>query len=308
MLLRQTKTAIVSFFIFCSLLSCQQQESNVRIFQEIEEGFKQSNTRIHVQTLNTIESLKQKLAAPSSSVKAEIIYPKVRAIQIASENILVYLHNLKSLLQKQSSTKLVFIEQNKAAELYKRFLQYRDSLVAVDKRIESQIISHLIFISKTIDTSKRWEENVKAIFYNATVHETINFLSRLENNVFIIENTLVNFCNEQVAWHTSIYDSFEALIGQNARILKVGDELEITTGLGAFSRSKLPIVTINGLIQPVNERGIAVYKVKTPKKLGNYTVPVHIKFTDQDGKQQARIFNVEYKVVEAKKKSSASNN
>lgn len=77
-----------------------------------------------------------------------------------------------------------------------------------------------------------------------------------------------------------------------------GQEIEITAGLGAFSKTKLPQISINGAGQTLNEKGQALYKAPVGS-LGSHTINVTVAFTDQDGNPQTRTIPVEYVVGQA---------
>jgi gliding motility-associated protein GldM len=61
-----------------------------------------------------------------------------------------------------------------------------------------------------------------------------------------------------------------------------GQELEITAGVGAFSKAALPSVTINGASAALNSDGVAVYKT-TANGAGEHVVKVNIDFKKPDG-------------------------
>jgi gliding motility-associated protein GldM len=123
----------------------------------------------------------------------------------------------------------------------------------------------------------------------------LTILRKFENDVKTTENRIVNHLHEQVGKVEVVFDSFEAIVGQNSKYLMPGQELEINAGLGAFSKSKVPTITIGGATVPTNEKGMAVYKTAAGA-IGQHTIPVTVAFVDQDNKPQTRTFNVEYTV------------
>ncbi|RYZ39035.1 MAG: hypothetical protein EOP49_30525, partial [Sphingobacteriales bacterium] len=91
------------------------------------------------------------------------------------------------------------------------------------------------------------------------------------------------------------FDTYAAIIGQNSNYLMPGQELEITAGVGAFSKAAAPVVTIGGQTYAIGAEGTATAKLPGGG-VGSRTVPVRITYTDQEGKQQVIEKNVEYKV------------
>ena len=77
-----------------------------------------------------------------------------------------------------------------------------------------------------------------------------------------------------------------------------GQELEITAGVGAFSKAALPTITIGNTVVPIGEDGAARTKLAAGA-VGTRSVPVRITYTDQDGKQQIIEEKVEYTVGQA---------
>ncbi|RYZ42604.1 MAG: gliding motility protein GldM, partial [Sphingobacteriales bacterium] len=69
-------------------------------------------------------------------------------------------------------------------------------------------------------------------------------------------------------------------------------------GLGAFSKTKLPTVTVGGANVALNDKGMAVYKT-AGGGIGKHTVNVEVAFVDQDGNPQKRVIPVEYTVGQA---------
>ena len=68
--------------------------------------------------------------------------------------------------------------------------------------------------------------------------------------------------------------------------VNAGEEIEITSGIGAFSKAAQPIILINGKNVSSDADGAAHYKFKASDKPGKHVVPVEINFTDQEGKNK----------------------
>jgi gliding motility-associated protein GldM len=123
----------------------------------------------------------------------------------------------------------------------------------------------------------------------------ITILRKFQNDVKTTENRIINHLHEQVGKVEVIFDAFEAIVGQNSKYLMPGQELEITAGLGAFSKSKLPTISIGGSNVGLNEKGMAIYKMAAGG-IGSHKIPVTVSFVDQDNKPQTKTFDVEYTV------------
>jgi gliding motility-associated protein GldM len=77
-----------------------------------------------------------------------------------------------------------------------------------------------------------------------------------------------------------------------------GQEIEISAGVGAFSRAAQPQISINGQSAPIGSEGQAKLKV-AGGGIGKHSIPVVIRFMDQDGKMQEKRSMVEYTVGQA---------
>lgn len=75
-----------------------------------------------------------------------------------------------------------------------------------------------------------------------------------------------------------------------------GDKMEITAGVGAFSKAALPAITINGQLVPLAADGAAHLPMTASSSKGNHTVAVSIKYKDQEGMDQTVTKNIEYTV------------
>jgi hypothetical protein len=78
-----------------------------------------------------------------------------------------------------------------------------------------------------------------------------------------------------------VFDEFQPLIGTNATYLMPGDDLEITAGIGAYSKAATPTITIGGS-NPGLVDGKALYKT-TVSGAGEKSVGVSIRYTKPDG-------------------------
>ncbi len=72
--------------------------------------------------------------------------------------------------------------------------------------------------------------------------------------------------------------------------------MEITAGVGAFSKAAQPTVTIEGQNVPLDIDGASHRKVNAATSLGKHIVNVSVTFTDQEGKVQTITKPIEYTV------------
>jgi gliding motility-associated protein GldM len=120
-------------------------------------------------------------------------------------------------------------------------------------------------------------------------------LSKFQNDVKNSEAQVVDYCHQQVGAVEVVYDEFQAFAGTNSQYLMPGQELVITAGVGAFSKTARPTVSVDGSGMPLNTQGVAEYKTKVGGP-GSYTKKVRITFIKPDGTPSSLERVVEYTV------------
>lgn len=286
---------LICLFALCS---CRNKQNNTIILQQIDEGLVQSNRQIRMSTDEILEALKNKVDDPKTAEKAKIMQPKAALIRTYTDTIIVYIEKLKRTLTNENS-----VNESMIAELSRRFTGYKQAIISSDERIANSKNDILTgFINGGKDSVNGSKTELKKILTDASPAERSTYLSRMQNDVAIIEHKTINFLLQQIGAYTDGFEMFEAIVGQNAKILEAGDYLEISAGVGALSIRAEPIITVGKDSVKINERGLAVYKFKTSNVPGHHSVPVVIKFKDEDGKDQTHSFTVEYKTVSSRLK------
>jgi len=133
--------------------------------------------------------------------------------------------------------------------------------------------------AKSGDDVKDWVTNY---FHMTPTIAAITILSKFQNDVKNSESQMVDYCYKQIGSVKVVYNQFEAFAGTNATYLMPGDELEVTSGIGAFSAAAKPDITINGIHQTLNADGVADFKTKV-EGAGEHTLTVNIAYTKPDG-------------------------
>jgi gliding motility-associated protein GldM len=120
-------------------------------------------------------------------------------------------------------------------------------------------------------------------------------LSKFQNDVRNSEAEVVDYCHQQVGAVEIVYDEFQAFAGTNSQYLMPGQELVITSGVGAFSKSARPSITVDGAGVALNAEGVAEYKT-TVGGPGSYTKTVNITYVKPDGSKASILKKVDYTV------------
>lgn len=306
----------VIFFAFVFSSCANKSDSVLAVFKATEEGLIQSNIAILNSSSFIYKELDSKLSKPESIQQASIWQPKAMLIKEKSTGIINYLDSLIIELKKEAGLRLenmrevykeddldavsrLFIKKNTGEELYEKLQKYRRDILAADPELNKQFGDNSIIITKDFELAGSKKKDFTKTFFNkVSVITALAMLRKFENNVRVLENEFVTYCNHKVAGYSDAFTSISSLIGQSSNYLKAGDNLEIQAGIGAYSLTSKPKISIMGKDIDCKENGFALYKFKTPLKAGKYSVPVKIEYTDFDGKRKVITNKMEYTVVE----------
>jgi gliding motility-associated protein GldM len=308
---------VISFVVSMLFSGCSHRsESELAVFKTLDESLSNSNLTISRSSDMVYASLKEKLTDPATSYKAEIWEAKAAIIKKISLDIFKYIEGLKENLKKEaglkihegreifsegddSAVEMLFDKKNKGKELFEKFHQYNKSIMAIDKDLDSTFrhsseLRYHFFDSSTND----YKLFVKSYFKNVPVVGALAFLNKIQNNIKITENRMMIFCNNKCATMVLICTFTSAIVAQSSTILRAGELLEITAGVGSFSwRETKPEIFVNGKAVEIDETGVAVSKLKSSPKPGKHYIPVRVTYIDQDQKKQTIEKTVEYTVV-----------
>jgi len=294
--------------------ACKDNNDNLRL-QIISDGLSRSNEMIKAHTELVYHSLYDKLKDPVSHAKASIWQPKAMEIHQLSEDVIAYIDLLKNELKNNAG---LFEKQQKCDELSKKLIQFKENVIAVlDNEFKKDTLSYSFFrksllsLQNTIPIYKATSaepidhkfplmkaDQLDIYLKGANVGEAIAILNKLENDVIFTENITVDLLNNWSTGHTCGFEVFSAIATQNARYLKKGDFLEIHAGVGNFTVSCKPQITINGRLTDITAEGIAEYRMQVNKQPGKYFIPLRIEFTKPDGSKSAMSKKIEYEVAE----------
>jgi len=303
------------YLVLTALLALNVSAEILNAFKTVDNSLDKTNSTINVSTANIMESFRTKLADEKTREKAQIWYPKAQQAQQLTNEMYNYIESLRAQILKdadfdparkkdstfkednQDIATRILIKEGKGKELQQKLTQYRQSmlgLVRPDMKAEFERTFQVdVTLPKGVGKDKKTFED--AYFHMVPTVAALTILRKFQNDVKTSENKIVSHIHEQVGKVEVIFDAFEAIVGQNSKYLMPGQELEITAGLGAFSKSKVPDIYIGGGKVATNDKGMAVYKTAAGS-IGSHTIPVKVAFVDQDGKPQERTFNVEYTV------------
>ncbi|HEX2607095.1 MAG TPA: gliding motility protein GldM [Flavisolibacter sp.] len=305
------------YLVLTAMLALNVSAEILNAFKIVDSSLIGTNGTVNTSTNTIMASLQGLTTDATKAEKAKIWYANALKAQQLTSTTYNEIQSMRNKILKESGfdpvkngdstfkqdnldiATRIMVEEGEGKKLQQILTNYKTSLLAIDPAIAREFANSLqvdVSMPKVQNKSnKTWEA---AYFHMVPTVAAITILSKFQNDVKTSENKVVAFCHQQVGQVEVKFDAFEAIVGQNSKYLMPGQELEITAGLGAFSKQKVPTITIGGSNIKPGENGMATYKMASGG-IGSHSVPVTVAFVDQDGKPQTRTYNVEYTVGQA---------
>ena len=105
---------------------------------------------------------------------------------------------------------------------------------------------------------------------------------------------VVTYCHSQIGAVEVHMDQVGVLVGQSSNYLMPGQQLQVTAGVGAYSSSAAPTISINGTNVPVSG-GQGTYTT-TVSGAGEHTMNVNVTFRDENNNLVTKTQEVKYTV------------
>jgi len=302
----------IMYLVLTALLALNVSSEILNAFKTVNNSLVRTNEAVSASTDQIMASLNEKRTDPTTKAKAEVWYPRAEQVTKEAANVNNLIVGLKNDIIKAAggnpndpdpqfkednldiATRLM-IKEGKGKQLLDALTKFKSNVAGVAGDSSKADIEKLLHINldkpKTkTSANKSWEE---VYFHMVPTVAALTILSKFQNDVKTSENKVVNYCHEQVGKVAIRFNQFEPIVGQNAKVLLPGQELEITAGLAAFNSDKKPSISIGGSGVSLNEKGLAVWKNKVTS---SGKVNVVVNFTDQDGTPQSKSYEVEYTV------------
>ena len=304
------------YLVLTALLALNVSSEILNAFKTVDESIRTANSVVDEKNKTTYESFEAKLKKPETAEKAALWYPKAQQAQKLSAEMSKYIDDMKTELKKESkgenigtpeekfsidnldaSTRML-VEGPKGDELLKKLTEYRNQMLAIVPEQKANFEKSLpldLSIPKS-QTGSTVQNDWKSAYFRMTpTIAALTILSKFQNDVKNSEAQIVDFCHKEIGEVEVIFDEFQAFAGTNSTYLMPGQELEITAGVGAFSKAAKPSVSINGAPVALGSEGTAVYKT-TVSGAGERSVNVEVKFKKPDGTDAVLNKTIKYTV------------
>ena len=302
------------YLVLTALLALNVSSEILNAFKTVNKSLETTNVTVNHSTETIMKSLVDKLSDPTTVAKAQIWYPKAQSAQGISKQVFSYIQGLKDRILTEAGgdpkdpTKRfkednldiatrIMVEKGEGPKLYKMLAEYKKNILSIDPSIQTEFQNSLpINLDKPTSKSRSGKTWEGAYFHMVPTVAALTILSKFQMDVKTSENRVVAYCHNKVGEVIVRYDTYAAFAETNSSYVMPGDEMEITAGVGAFSKAAQPTVTIEGTNVPLDIDGAAHRKLNAASTLGKHTINVSVKFTDQEGKIQTITKPIEYTV------------
>ncbi|HWC52584.1 MAG TPA: gliding motility protein GldM [Chitinophagaceae bacterium] len=301
------------YLVLTALLALNVSAEILNAFKTVNSTLEKSNATISNSTATIMKSLEQKLNDPSTSDKAKVWYPRAQQVQQYAAEVNNYIQGLKDTIlikaggdpkdpdkkYKDDNLDIVtrmMVDKGEGKILLQKLTDFKSKVLSINDTLKSEFATSLpidLTVPKTQNKSnKTWET---AYFNMVPTVAALTILSKFQNDVKTSENKVIAFCHNKVGEVVVRQDAFAAIAVADANYILPGQKINITAGVGGFSTAVKPQISIGGTNVPVGTDGTAKMEVQGTS-LGSHSIPVHIEYTDQDGKKQSIDKTIEYTV------------
>jgi gliding motility-associated protein GldM len=316
------------YLVLTALLALNVSTEILNAFRTVNASINNANAVIDAKNNTSYGSFDEMLKDPKTSEKAKIWQPYALQAKSLSTDVNRYINNLKDSLKKASGLKVddgvekfnddnleassrLLVEEGKGKELYDKLSEFKQKILATidpskfsDPIVRKSVAEKRAQLEKSfpldLSTPKSQTGRIDSAdwsysyFHMTPTIAAMTILSKFQNDVKSSEAQVVDYFLSQVGTVKVIFDEFQPLIGTNATYLMPGDNLEITAGIGAYSKAATPVISIGGSTLPLTE-GKALYKT-TVSGAGDKSVNVNIRYTKPDGSTGTLEKSIKYTV------------
>ena len=309
----------IMYLVLTALLALNVSAEILNAFKTVDRSLITATGIAEKKNEDIFKSFQKKIEDPKTKEKAEIWLPKAQKAKALADEMYKYVEDLKQELKKESDLKLVdgketykeddleastrlFISnppegKAKGKDFYAKLVAFKQQLLDIDPGIKADVGPNLpldLSIPKSNNTASN-NDWAYGYFHMTPSVASITILSKFQNDIKNSEAQVVEYCHKEIGEVEIIYDAFQAFAQSNTQYIMPGEELVITSGIGAFSKAAKPSISIDGANVPLKEDGSAEYKMKVGGA-GNYSKKVKISFLKPDGTTSTVEKEVKYTV------------
>jgi hypothetical protein len=277
---------IISCFILCT--DCHSPDQALE--KELATSLDNNNQFIKDKTRMLLVDIQNKNADPKTHWKVEIWNHRIEVIRKMSKKLYEYIDSLKARPEMQTRQSLNTLLDK--VEHYRQTIPdifLNDSFPAPNMRKDFEKDLKRINVEFPFAATPRM--STVSTTASPTVYE------KIKNDILLSEYYLIDYIYKRTAVdYIDSYTIFVPLIHLNCSQLKIGQQLVLTAGIGAYSAATTK-VTINGRVFKLNAEGYTQYTITAHKSPGKHSIPVKVEYTAPDGTSHFFTKNVEYEIT-----------
>lgn len=260
----------------------------------LQYSFEKSSRTIETMTQTTLAELREKRITPAMSVKAAIWLPKAEQADRYKNELLGEIDRVATACEINRGS----CKETDLASLKNRLKVYSDSSLNIDPLIKAEFARNF---ADTADNGQSLSSTLNRLKSGDRFSQKEQAALVAQLKLSVIQNTsdIIRYCTEQVPDPGPYFSVYSAIIGQNSNALLPGEQLEITAGIGLFSRRAQPTAVINGKPCDLGEDATFNYLIRPKGKPGIYTIPIVLDFFDEDGNPVKISKNITYRLLPA---------
>jgi gliding motility-associated protein GldM len=303
------------YLVLTALLALNVSAEILTAFRTVNNSITNANGVIDAKNGSVYSSFDELIKDPKTAEKAKLWQPYAMQAKALSDDANKYILALKQDLkgvsglkktkdgqedfkedELEASTNLL-VEEGRGKQLFNKLSEFKTNMLnTLDPSKFSDPIIKKSVAAKRAELEKNFPLDLQippsqagnvpkdwsaTYFHMTPTIASLTILSKFQNDIKSSEAEVVDYFLSQVGSVKVVFDEFQPLIGTNATYLMPGDDLEITAGIGAYSKAATPAISIAGVNTPLTE-GKAVYKTKV-SGAGEKSVAVNIRYTKPDG-------------------------
>ncbi|HEX2535579.1 MAG TPA: hypothetical protein VHK69_17675, partial [Chitinophagaceae bacterium] len=274
--------AVIAVFGISCCCSCTvPADPDDPVIHSLQDGLMASTQTIALNNERLLESLRDKVSEPRYSSRAEYWKPKAQQLHAQAQRLQAFLeHARKSAAEDKDGTDHSTLQRLRAA-LHHRLNGFMDSVAQLDS-------AHTSFLADCTRLLRVWDpakpdplqQMEDHLFSDQQLMQQSGWID-LQNRLARAEQQLLSYFHDQVQGGCNLdYRQYSAIIAQSSTVVRPGEELEITAGMGAFESDGKPKVVIGGREVPLGPEQTARFRFTAARKPGRYVLPAVVEFND----------------------------
>jgi len=310
------------YLVLTALLALNVSAEILNAFKTVDRSLNIATAQAENQNGQAFKFFEDYSKLPEKRDQAAYYEQLAKKAKTLSDDVYSYLQSLKEELKKESGLKVVngkeeYSEDNldaasrllvvdgengkgKGKELFAKLKSFKEQLLQINDSMKADIETGLP-IDLTLppyskSTPEKARNNWSYLYFHMTpTIAAVTILSKFQNDVRNSEAKAVEYFLKKVGSLPNPPTDQSVMVLGSANKLYPGEELTITAGVGAFSKTALPSVSVDGASASVNSSGVAEYKL-TAGAPGTYSKRVTVTYKDLKGVMQSETKVVEYTV------------